>query len=581
PGYKQPLLRDQVDVPTSEAKFFIGTNGATGATKPSLLGKNGAIVDAAEPHRLLVKKGEKIMVHHAQSFLQTTDGEFPPAGKENAKLPEKDLSQFVTVQINGKPRPVHYGLWSNGVSIRGPMHDSWPPKEEPAYQFFTNRDNDVNTVRATVKALADRLYRHPTSDQDREKLNVIAAVALEKTGNIYDAVQAALGAMLCSPDFLYKYHSPDNHLDDHAIASRLSYFLWNTLPDEELIELAAAGKLQDPDARREQAARMLKDPRSSRFARDFTHQWLDLHKLPAIAPNKHLFPEKEFTPELHQEMGLEPIEFFKVLLRENLGVENFIDSDFIVATPRLESLYGLRPPAKSGGKGSVLGEFKKIPLKESRSDAGGLITQRGFLLMTSDGEMTNPIYRGVWVLKNLYGKKMVLDGAPEAIPTDVNTSIRAKLADHRKTPNCAVCHNHIDPLGLAMEGLDVMGRKRSHYVEIKETKQVHEVEKKGKIEQVTTFQYDLVNHDPIDDVEIHGDGREIHGFDGVKKLMKADKDRIIKVVIGKLFTYALGRENGVHDRPTIDAIYDATANDRNRMQDVVLELVASDAFMKR
>jgi cytochrome c553 len=581
PSYKQPLMRDQVDIPLSKAKFFIGTNGTTGETKPELIAKGKEAVDASEPYRLFVKKGEKIMLHHGETFWQTTDGTFVPVKVSKTKPTAEDLTKLVTVPINGRQRPVAYGVWSNGLTISGPMYDIWPPKEQSAYQYFTSRDNNIDTVRATVSVLADRLYRRPTTEQDRQQLNEIATLAFEKTGNIYDAVQASLGAMLCSPNFLYKYSSNTEQLDDYAIASRLSYFLWNTLPDEKLLELAAQRKVRDQHVRREQTLRMLKDPRSNRFAYDFTHQWLDLHKLPAIAPNIHLFPAEQFTPELHQEMELEPIEFFKIVLKENLSIENFIDSDFIVATPRLESLYGLRPPRKGGGKGSVLGTFTKIPLKKRRADAGGLVTQRGFLLMTSDGEMTNPIYRGVWVLKNLYGKKMILDSAPEAIPTDVNTSIRAKLADHRKTTNCAICHNHIDPLGLAMEGLDVMGRKRSHYIEIKERKTVEEYEKKGKILEREVFTYDFVEHDLIDDIETYSDGREVNGFDGIKTLLMADKDKVAKALIGKLFTYALGRKHEFHDGEAINHIYSEIASSGGRLQDLIVELVASDSFAIR
>ncbi len=574
PNIKEPKPIEKVDIPGATGAVYHKITESAGR-EPASFARGGHKADIRKPFRVYLTPGRNVLIV-GDTYVRTASGEFittPPKPKKNE--PPTILPKL---HVDKDGKSPSYSTWIESLTLKGPVYDTWPPEEEKAYTYIDDRQSShLDKVKASIKTLADKLYRMPTSEADLQPLYAIGEFALREKGNVYDAVQASLGAMLCSPQFLYKYSSKSGQLDDYAIASRLSHFLWNTLPDEQILSLAAAGKLQDPEVRRQQAIRMIKDERSNRFVHDFTHQWLDMHKLPAISPNKHLFPADQFTPELHKEMELEPIEFFKVVLHENLSVDNFIDSDFIVATPRLQALYTSQPQKKRG-KGSTLGEFKKMP---ATGGTGGLLTQRGFLLMTSDGEMTNPIYRGVWVLKNLYGKKMVLDNAPEAIPTDVNTSIRAKLADHRKTTNCAVCHNHIDPIGLAMEGIDVMGRPRTHYVEIKETKTIEEYEKKGKILTREVFKYDLIKHDPVDDADILDDGRKVQGIDGLKKALMADKDEIAKALIGKLFTYALGREHDFHDRAAIDGIHGKIASRGTRLQDMIVELVASDAFTKR
>ena len=306
------------------------------------------------------------------------------------------------------------------ATITGPVYESWPPDT----YFYKTYCKDIvastgyETCQAILKRLARKLFRGPVSDAEMQQFYKYAKKELAQDRSIFTGLQAGIRGMLCSPKFLFKQEGESGPLDDYALAARMSYFLWNSLPDEVLFELARQGKLKDPEVRREQTLRMLRDARNDRFVRDYVYQWLDLEKLKIIEPDINIFTVEEFDL-VRDQIKEEPVEFFKELLSSNLSLVNFIDSDFVMITQELNYIYRIEghpvaTPSKRPGASKIspkdyrpkeiTSEFSKVMLDEKDRYRGGLLSQAGFMLMTTNnGEYTNPFYRGAWVLKSFYG----------------------------------------------------------------------------------------------------------------------------------------------------------------------------------
>jgi hypothetical protein len=399
---------------------------------------------------------------------------------------------------------------------------------------------------------------------------------------------------------LYKYEGDSLNLDDYAIASRLSYFLWNTLPDDRLIKLASEGKLQDASVRSAEALRMLKDPKSERFVTDFTEQWLELHKIDVVNPQAEIlkYTFKEFTG-IRPFMGQESIEFFKVILNENLSLLNFIDSDFVVINQPLNQIYKVTIPKETelpdtvDPKDSKLiasdkmkrrGEaFRKVMLdKESRR--GGLLTQAGILMMNTNGEFTNPFYRGAWVAQSIYGRELTvpanLDVGSLVAPTETFT-IKETINEHRKNPTCASCHSKMDPFGLALENFDVFGRWRDKYSKFVVTKTTIEVTAEGTTKKTEKTDRKFEPTTKVDASTVHRDGRPIAGIEGLKKLMLEDQDKIAGNVLTKLSEYAMGREMHYADSEMINRLLAASRKNDYKLRDLIVSIIADESFTKR
>jgi hypothetical protein len=404
------------------------------------------------------------------------------------KLP-KDLSALTRIppfpsdkKLYSLPRTLLHFV---SADVTGPFHESWPPKNafyDTYYEGLKGSDPHKQ-YQEFIRNLALKLFRRPVSNDELEDYFDIAKKSYEKDDNVFNAVQAALKIMLCSPNFLYKYEGETVELDDYAIASRMSYFLWNSLPDDRLMKLASEGKLGDSVIRSAEALRMLGDPKSQRFAADFTTQWLELHKIDIVNPSNELlsyslgdnrgFLYTRAKPFLMQE----GVEFFKLILDENLSLTNFIDSDFVVINELLNQIYQFKDDDKSiFHKDADKKVFIKIKLDKD-SHRGGLLTQPGMLMMTTNGEFTNPFYRGAWVAKSIYGHELTVPANLEIgtlkAPTETFT-IKDNIKEHRKNPQCASCHSKMDPFGLALENFDVLGRYRESYEKLIVTKVPYE-----------------------------------------------------------------------------------------------------------
>ena len=352
------------------------------------------------------------------------------------------------------------------ATVTGPVYESWPP-ESYFYRTYC-KDIDASAgyeaCQAILNRLARNLFRGPVSDSEMQQFYKLAEREFAQGRSIFSGLQAGIRGMLCSPKFLFKQEGESGPLDNYAIAARMSYFLWNSLPDEILFELASQGKLKDPIVRREQTHRMLQAERTDRFVKDYVHQWLDLEKLKIIEPDLSIFTVDEFDL-VRDQIKEEPVEFFKEVLSNNLSLENFIDSDFVMITPELNYIYRIdghpvATPSKRPGASKIspkdyrpkeiTSEFSKVMLGEKNRYRGGLLSQAGFMLMTTNnGEYTNPFYRGAWVLKSFYGDHLETPAELEisalSPPTKTET-IKETIDAHREDASCNICHKKMDPL---------------------------------------------------------------------------------------------------------------------------------------
>ena len=475
------------------------------------------------------------------------------------------------------------------ATITGPVYESWPPNT----YFYRTYCRDIEAsagyeaCQPILKRLARKLFRRPVSDAEMEPVYGHAKKEFAQGRGIYSGLQAGIRGTLCSPNFLFKQEGVSGPLDEYAIATRMSYFLWNSLPDETLFELARQGKLKDPKVRREQTLRMLQDSRADRFAKNYVYQWLDLEKLKIIEPDLSIFTVDEFDL-VRDQIKKEPIEFFKEVLSNNLSLLSFIDSDFVMITPELNYIYQIEghPVAKPGKRPGankvspvdyrpkeITSEFSKVMLGKKDRYRGGLLSQAGIMLMTTNnGEYTNPFYRGAWVLKSFYGDHLEtpedLEIAALSPPTKTET-IKQTIDAHRESASCSICHKKMDPLGIALENFDVIGRWRDQYTAV--ANYASTSKKKGS----NTGRF------PVDTRTVHMDGRAFEGPQGLKRILMEDKGRFSKAFVESMLSYAMARQLTFLDRENLEQLHKLSAKTDFRLRDILLAIVSSDYFTRR
>ena len=548
-------------------------------------------------HEFLLKDTVRVYLEPGQNLVLYSHNYFYPLPKDLSKLTRIPPLPY-DKRLAELPRT---SLHFVSAEVTGPFHESWPPRNEFYNTYYEGlKGGDPHEAcQNFIRKLATKLFRRPVSDEELNRYFEASKKSFEADGNVSNAVQDALTMMLCSPNFLYKHEGGSLELDDYAIASRLSYFLWNSLPDDRLIELAAEGKLQDSSIRSAEALRMLQDPRARRFISNFTEQWLELHKIDLVNLQadilEHTFRDKlgEKTARLKPFMVQESIEFFEVILNENLSLLNFIDSDFVVVNRPLNEIYELDLPEEEElPKGSSKIErdkklwreraFRKVTL-DQESLRGGLLTQAGVLMMTTNGEFTNPFYRGAWVAKNVYGLELKTPEnlAIEALESPTETfTIKDSINAHRNQAACASCHSKMDPFGLAMENFDVLGRYRESYQKFVVTK-IPEEKKDGKVVEKERITREFVDTTKVESDAVHRDGRAIDGMKGLKRLILEDKDKIARNLLTKLSEYALGREMTYSDSDMIHRLLEASKKNDYKLRDLIVGIIADDSFTQR
>ena len=428
------------------------------------------------------------------------------------------------------------------------LSGEWPPKSHTA--LYGTGPIEEADLQKLFHAFAERAYRRPVELAEMNSFVDLAKQLVADGNSKKEAMKAAYVAILCSPDFIYLRQN-SGKLNDFALASRLSYFLWSSIPDEELMKLAREGKLSDGNELRRQPERMLKDPKAAAFTRHFPERWLKLYELGRMEPDKrgpfgHYFRVKDYlVPQVDA--------FFRDVLENNGPIRHFIDSDYTFMNQLLgELIY----------KQKVIGEtFRKVKLEDGRR--GGLLTMPAVMTVTANGVDTSPIVRGVYVLENILGTP------PPPPPPDVEPlspdlrgvkTLKEQLAVHRNQEACMSCHQKIDPMGYALESFDPIGRWRDHYPK---------VDKKAK------------QAPPIDTTAVLANGREVKDLAGFKAMLLERESQVAHCLTEKMLTYATGRLLEIGDRGEIDRITAELAKGGNRLRDLVHLIVQSRIFLNK
>lgn len=489
------------------------------------------------------------------------------------------LASAQAVDQVGADRYQGPGLAVDWVDVEGPLHDAWPPEShrrifgDLAQEPAPVRDSRGRVEVVSKDPLADgprilhdfarRAFRRSVTDEDVKPLVALFEEKLNEGYSFERAVRVGLKAALVSPDFLFLRERGAGRLDDFALASRLSYFLWSTMPDEELLALAAQNRLSQADTLRRQVERMLADPKAAALTENFVGQWLGLRDIDFTEPDRRLYPE--FDDMLRAAIVEEPRLFFEELLKHDLSLANFAASDFTFLNERLAKHYGI-----PGVEGLC---FRRVTLPPE-SHRGGVMTMAGVLKVTANGTNTSPVVRGAWVLDRILGTPPPPPpGGVPAVEPDIRgaTTIREQLAKHRQIASCAACHARIDPAGFALESFDVIGGWRENYRSV------------GRGEPVTLDgrRMPYAKGPKVDPADVLPDGRRFANVDDLKKLLLEDRDQLARALTARLLTYAAGRAPRPSDRPEIEAIVSRVRKKGYGLRSLIHEIVQSRAFQTR
>ena len=430
--------------------------------------------------------------------------------------------------------------------------------------FVPPSESETNgaVAKATLRDFLTRAFRRPVDDALLERYSRHVASRMESGKSYADSMKAAVSAALASPRFLYLYERAGSgeaarQLDDFELASRLSFFLWGSIPDQALLDLAAQGTLGDPAVLRAQVERMLKDPRLKRFCDSFPTQWLQLERIVASVPDRERHPDfyfAKFRASMH--MMLEPLLLFETILVENRSILELVDSDYSYRSELLDSWYrdGTRPAKVP----PTAVPFRRVPINDRRQ--GGVITTAAVMTMTSNPLRTQPITRGAWLAGVIFNDPP--DPTPAGVPPlpeeaaggrAANLTLREIFEQHRSNPDCAACHAKLDPLGFALENYGPTGVWRDTYANGRE------VDSAGLL-----F------------------GR--HEFDNIvefKDAILAEKDRFARAFAAHMLAFALGRAVDASDQPALDRIVRETAPEGFRLQHMIMQIVLSEPFQRK
>jgi hypothetical protein len=460
-----------------------------------------------------------------------------------------------TVLLARNPVEMYMGsapeLRLHRLELEGPHYAQWPLPGTA--RFFSNlpKKPTASDLRKSLTRFAAFAYRRPADPQRLEPYLLLADKRFQETGDFWQAAKLAMKGILASPGFVYLVEPQEGQqavakLDDYELATRLSYFLWSSMPDNELLKVATEGKLRDPKILRQQVNRMLDDPKRVAFSTNFLGQWLNLRKLGTMPPDPSA-NKAYYSDNLEAAMRQETRLLFDHLLGQNQSILRFIDSDYTFVNPALARHYGI--------EGVTEEKFQRVALKPE-AQRGGLLGHGSILTLTSNGVETQPVSRGVWVLENLLGTP------PSPPPPDVQpvepdtrgvTTIRELMAKHRTIATCNECHRKIDPIGLALENFDHIGRYRTRY------------NKKT----------------PIDPSGNMPDGTEFEGPSGIRQYLMDRPQQFTHCLTEKLMTYALGRQLAFTDRQDLDQLVKQVAAQGYGFRDLVHQVVQSSAFLSK
>ena len=469
-------------------------------------------------------------------------------GDRSTPDPEKlDLTRFKRVFLDY-------------LEVEGPLYDQWPPKSHTTL-LFRDEDgtNDLNYARDIFTRFLPRAWRRPVEPSQVDPILKVVQTELDNGESFHEAIRVGLAAALTSPRFLYlseaapREKDSRGQLDEYEIASRMSYFLWNSMPDDELFRAAKSGELSDAQNRAVQTDRMLADAKADRFVESFARQWLRTDTFLNFAPDRNLY--RDYDKNLANSVVREPLEFFREILRNDLSVLNFVDSDFVVINDRLAQHYNI--------DGVIGEEFRRVPLPP-KSPRGGLLAMAGVHQAGSDGIRTKPVSRAVYV------REVLFNNPPDPPPPNVGEvepnikgerlTVRERLIQHQQIAACAACHRALDPYGLALENFNVVGAWRDR-------------------QDGENFRGD--RRPDIDPSGRLPNGHEFADFREFRELLLQQSDRFRRALAEKLFVYAFGRPVDPTDDAALSSYVDQMQARGDKLRSLIKSIITSKAFVSK
>ncbi len=495
---------------------------------------------------------------------------FEVKGNRDAKVYETTVKlsagtqQFAAAFINDyynpkarNPNDRDRNMYVRFLEVQGPLGAETDGLPESHRRLITCRPDDKRSVKDCAKEIlqdfASRAFRRPATDEEVGRLVTLVEFATEQGDNFESAIRLGVQAVLVSPHFLFRVEDDrtgndpmvEHAVGDYELASRLSYFLWSSMPDDELMELAKTGQLHRSNRLQQQVRRMLKDPRSRALVDNFATQWLNLGSLDEVTPDAKRFPA--FNEKLRDDMRRETQQFFATVMREDRSILDFIDGQFTYVNARLAKHYGI--PGISGE------QFQRVKLDGKRRV--GILTHASILTITSNPDRTAPVKRGKWIMENILGTSPPppppnVPELEETVKAKPNASLREQLELHRKDPGCASCHRQMDPLGFGFENFDAIGAWR---------------DRDGK------FRVDASGTLP--------GNQSFNGPAELAQILKKRSTNFSRCLTEKMLTYALGRGLEYYDRCATDKIVKALENNGYRFSTLVIEIVKCEPFKMR
>ena len=471
-----------------------------------------------------------------------------PFRKLETTFPRRD--EFLHIQniSNGNRGPEHLGVLIDHIEVSAPFYASWPPQSHREIFFDSaNKGDEIGYAAEVLKVFMARAWRRTVTESEVSKFVELFKEFRSDFETFEETMQEVLATVIASPDFLYLTQTMNGgregkeRISDMEFATRLSFFLWASIPDVELLGAAYQGDLRKPEVLKSQIARMLNDPRANRFAEHFVGQWLGLDGLDSTTHVRDAV--------LLAAMQQEPVAFFKEVLAGNESVMDFIHSDYVVVNERLAGHYRV---------GEVYGpHFRRVSVAET-VNRGGMLTQAGMLAMNSDGTDSHPLKRGIWMLER------VLHDPPPPPPPNVpevdltdprilQMTLKERIEDHRNKPACKSCHSKIDPWGIAFENYDALGAFRTQL-------------KNGPVDANA----ELFNKQPL------------HGMTGLKRYLLLERqDQFARAIVEKMTTYAIGRSLSFSDNADINKIVVQFRRQEDRLGDLIQIIAQSEIFNSR
>ena len=495
-------------------------------------------------------------VEGVQGLVAAMARETIPERIERRKLEIERAKQQAALPITLRKETAFPGMLMTQIEVIGPLEPTKGPSPNSIRKIYIcGRPGEALPPGCEHKILANlarRAYRRAVTSEEVDQLVSVFSAAQKRSGSFNEGMSVALNAILVSPDFLFRIEKSGDlpsagradSAAEYELASRLSYFLWSSLPDEELLRAAEQGSLHKPEVLNAQVRRMLADPKSRALAENFAEQWLEVRRVKSVQPDRERYPD--FDDYLRASMVRETELFFQYIIRGDRSILDFIDGPFTFLNERLARHYGIR-----GVTGT---EFRRVDL--SGTGRSGILTQASVLTVSSYGNRTSPVLRGKWILDN------ILNSPPPPPPPNVPSldedavgtaaSLREQLEQHRKNALCASCHSRMDPLGFGLENYDAVGAWRTM---------------DGKF--------------PIDPSGTLPGGTTFQGVDGLKTILKQQPEAFAEGFTEKLLIYALGRGMERSDRTAIKQIVAHAAAEKYRFSSLLLGIVNSAPFLKQ